>query len=203
MTGTDEHELIDMRWWKTGAATAEWAQFLGREDAAATAGLRASTYAGRPFGDEVFVTEVGTRFGRSWTRGRPRGKKEQQKQKLLSWRVRRPSSHCSDHDGKSRSSGCPPFPQFHKPVSNALLTFLIEATLHLLPVCKREPLVLGGVADWHIRLVEVHSCVGHHDRGSLDGDCAVYGVYGCGAVKISNWRLHFSSCAKRSAVAIG
>jgi hypothetical protein len=77
MTGTDEHELIDIRWWKTGAATAEWAQFLGREDAAATAGLRASTYAGRPFGDEVLVTKVGTRFGRSWTVD-VRGKKEQQ-----------------------------------------------------------------------------------------------------------------------------
>ena len=61
MTGTDEHELIDMRWWKTNAATAECAQFLGREDAVVTAQLRASTYAGRPFGDEVFVTEVGTR----------------------------------------------------------------------------------------------------------------------------------------------
>jgi hypothetical protein len=72
MTGTDEHELIDMRWWKTSAATAEWAQFLGREDAVVTAQLRASTYAGRPFGDEVFVTEVGTRFGRGWAGGRPR-----------------------------------------------------------------------------------------------------------------------------------
>ena len=71
MTRTDEHELIDMRWWKTNTATAEWAQFLDREDAVATAELRASTYAGRPFGDEVFVKEVGKRFGRGWTRGRP------------------------------------------------------------------------------------------------------------------------------------
>ena len=72
VTGTGDHELIDMRWWKTSAATAEWAQFLGREDAVVTAQLRASTYAGRPFGDEVFVTEVGTRFGRGWAGGRPR-----------------------------------------------------------------------------------------------------------------------------------
>jgi hypothetical protein len=50
MTETDEHELIDMGWWKTSAATTEWAQFLGREDAVATAELRASTYAGRPWG---------------------------------------------------------------------------------------------------------------------------------------------------------
>jgi putative transposase len=75
MTGTDEHELIDMRWWKANAVAAEWAQFLCREDAVATAELRARTYAGRPFGDEVFVAEVGTRFGRGWTRGRPRKKK--------------------------------------------------------------------------------------------------------------------------------
>jgi hypothetical protein len=37
-----------------------------------TAELRASTYAGRPFGDEGFVMEAGTRFGRRWTRGNPR-----------------------------------------------------------------------------------------------------------------------------------
>jgi putative transposase len=72
VTGTDEDGLIDMGWWKTNAAVAEWAQFLSGEDAVATAELRASTHAGRPFGDEVFVTEIGTRFGRAWTRGRPR-----------------------------------------------------------------------------------------------------------------------------------
>jgi putative transposase len=72
ITGKDEHELVDMRWWETSAAAAEWSQLLGSEDAVATAELRASTYAGRPFGDEVFVKEIGTRFGRGWTRGRPR-----------------------------------------------------------------------------------------------------------------------------------
>jgi hypothetical protein len=71
ITATDEDELVDMRWWETSAA-AEWSQLLGSEDAVATAELRASTYAGRPFGDEVFVKEIGTQFGRGWTRGRPR-----------------------------------------------------------------------------------------------------------------------------------
>ena len=35
----------------------------------------AGTYAGRPFGNEDFVSEMAERFGRYWTRGRP--KKEQ------------------------------------------------------------------------------------------------------------------------------
>jgi putative transposase len=72
VTGTDQDELIDMGWWKTSAASAEWAQCLSREDTVATAELRASTHAGRPFGDEEFVAGIGTRFGRGWTRGRPR-----------------------------------------------------------------------------------------------------------------------------------
>ena len=34
--------------------------------------LRRCTYAGRPFGDEVFVQAVSERFGRHWQRGRPK-----------------------------------------------------------------------------------------------------------------------------------
>jgi hypothetical protein len=34
--------------------------------------LRACTYAGQPFGDETLVKEMGARFGRQWTRGRPK-----------------------------------------------------------------------------------------------------------------------------------
>jgi RNA polymerase sigma-70 factor, ECF subfamily len=58
-----------------------------------------------------------------------RGKKEQQKQKLLSWRVRRLSSPYSDHDGKSRSSGCPPFPPLFPPktqVNDPLTAFVLR-----------------------------------------------------------------------------
>jgi hypothetical protein len=38
----------------------------------ATAALRSCTYAGRPFGSERLVREMAERFGRCWTRGRPK-----------------------------------------------------------------------------------------------------------------------------------
>jgi putative transposase len=69
---TDEFELIDMRWWEASGAKKEWPQLLNCDDSDAVAALRASTYAGRPFGDQAFMTEIGARFGRRWNRGRPR-----------------------------------------------------------------------------------------------------------------------------------
>jgi putative transposase len=72
VTGTDEDGLIDMEWWKANGAVAEWADVLRCEDAVASSELRASTYAGRPFGDELFLTDIGARFGRGWSRRRPR-----------------------------------------------------------------------------------------------------------------------------------
>ena len=42
------------------------------EDHPPVAVLWACTYAGRPFGDESFLREMGDRFGRQWTRGRKR-----------------------------------------------------------------------------------------------------------------------------------
>jgi putative transposase len=71
LTGIDEHALIDMPWWKASGVEKQWDQFLNREDTTAIAALRANTYAGRPFGDEAFVQEMGARFGRQWTRGLP------------------------------------------------------------------------------------------------------------------------------------
>ena len=62
LTEEDEFQLIDMRWWETSSVKKEWPQFLNRHDSDAVAALRASTYAGRPFGDEAFMTEVGARF---------------------------------------------------------------------------------------------------------------------------------------------
>jgi hypothetical protein len=50
----------------------EWWNFLVCENSDDVAALRASTYAGRPFGDEAFMEEVGAQFGRQWKRGRPR-----------------------------------------------------------------------------------------------------------------------------------
>jgi len=38
---------------------------------------RGCTYRGRPFGNDSFVREMAERFGRHWTRGRPKSKKEQ------------------------------------------------------------------------------------------------------------------------------
>jgi putative transposase len=72
LTEKDEFQLIDMRWWEATGAQKEWPRLLDCEDTGQEAALRASTYAGRPFGEEAFVTEVGARFGRQWKRGRPR-----------------------------------------------------------------------------------------------------------------------------------
>jgi putative transposase len=72
LTETDEFELIDMRWWRASGVQKEWSKFLDCDDSDEVAALRASTYAGRPFGEEAFMAEVGARFGRQWNRGRPR-----------------------------------------------------------------------------------------------------------------------------------
>jgi len=71
LTEADEFQLIDMRWWEASGVKKEWPQLLDCDDSDAVAALRA-TYAGRPFGDEAFMTEIGARFGRQWNRGRPR-----------------------------------------------------------------------------------------------------------------------------------
>jgi putative transposase len=68
----DSFELIDMQWWRTAGAQRDWPDFLECDDSEQSAALRASTYAGRPFGEEHFIAEVGAQFGRQWYRGRPR-----------------------------------------------------------------------------------------------------------------------------------
>jgi putative transposase len=78
LSGADEFQLLDMQWWEVSGFQNEWSTFLGREDSGEVAALRASTYAGRPFGEEAFMAEVGAQFGRQWKRGRPR-KDEPQK----------------------------------------------------------------------------------------------------------------------------
>ena len=45
---------------------------LNAEELEAETSLRGCTYAGRPFGEESFVSEMAKRFGRYWTRGRPK-----------------------------------------------------------------------------------------------------------------------------------
>jgi len=72
LAAADEFQLLDMQWWAASGFQNEWANFLSHEDSGELAALRASTYAGRPFGEEAFMAEVGAQFGRQWKRGRPR-----------------------------------------------------------------------------------------------------------------------------------
>jgi putative transposase len=72
LTQADEFQLIDMRWWGASGVQKEWPTFLDCDDSDEATALRASTYAGRPFGEEAFMAEFGARFGRQWHRGRPR-----------------------------------------------------------------------------------------------------------------------------------
>jgi putative transposase len=72
LSGSDEDGLLDMTWWQREGPE-DWRRILGDEERDETTDrLRACTYAGRPFGGETFVNEMGTRFGRQWTRGRPK-----------------------------------------------------------------------------------------------------------------------------------
>jgi putative transposase len=75
LSGIDHTGLLDMDWWRQQARAGDWAAELAIEDLDAASTLRRCTYAGRPFGSEILVREISQRFGRSWTRGRP--KKEQ------------------------------------------------------------------------------------------------------------------------------
>jgi putative transposase len=72
LTEADEFQLLDMQWWGASGFQKEWSDVLDCEDSDQVAALRASTYAGRPFGGEAFMAEVGAQFGRQWRRGRPR-----------------------------------------------------------------------------------------------------------------------------------
>ncbi len=68
----DSSGLLDMGWWRGQGRGGDWAGEVELEDPEATATLRSCTYAGRPFGSECLVREMAERFGRCWTRGRPK-----------------------------------------------------------------------------------------------------------------------------------
>ncbi len=74
VSGRDQSGLLDMEWWKREAPPT-WEQLLRQPDSKAEQRLRGCTYAGRPFGDEDFVKQVGEQLGRTWVRGRPRKNK--------------------------------------------------------------------------------------------------------------------------------
>ena len=72
LSGVDETGILDMEWWRREGRAADWAQVLDEEESEASSALRRCTYAGRPFGDTSFVSEMSQRFGRHWERGRPK-----------------------------------------------------------------------------------------------------------------------------------
>ena len=63
LTEKDEYGILDLVWWQRKGC-ANWEAHLEIEGHQPVAILRAYTYAGRPFGDESFVREMGDRFGR-------------------------------------------------------------------------------------------------------------------------------------------
>jgi len=71
VTGLDPYGILDMEWWRRQEREG-WEQLLETDAVEPTAALTACTCAGRPFGDDAFVSAMGDRFGRQWTRGRPR-----------------------------------------------------------------------------------------------------------------------------------
>jgi putative transposase len=72
LSGVDSSGLLDMGWWRQQGRREDWAGELGMGDLEATAALRSCTYAGRPYWSERWVREMAGRFGRCWTRGRPK-----------------------------------------------------------------------------------------------------------------------------------
>jgi|SRR5438067_1485730 len=73
VSGKDSVGVLDMEWWQREGSP-DWNDRLSVDDAEATRKLRTCTYAGRPFGTESFVEQLGEMFGRKWLRGRPKKK---------------------------------------------------------------------------------------------------------------------------------
>jgi putative transposase len=67
LTGVDESGVLDMDFWRQEGGAERWRCLLAdRDEREAMRALEASTYAGRPFGDEEFVAAMAARFGREW-----------------------------------------------------------------------------------------------------------------------------------------
>jgi len=71
ITGEDKDSVLDMQWWRQ-EGPGNWSAILRLDDEANAVALRRCTYAGRPFGSDDLVAQLGERFGRKWTPGRPR-----------------------------------------------------------------------------------------------------------------------------------
>ncbi|MFL6436918.1 MAG: transposase [Terriglobales bacterium] len=71
--GMDTTGLLDMQWWQNEGPK-NWNEVLAIDQPETVQQLRQCTYAGRPFGTETFVVEIGKKIGRTWVRGRPKKK---------------------------------------------------------------------------------------------------------------------------------
>lgn len=71
LSGKDPSGILDLEWWRQERPS-NWEEMLKGEATQAEAILRTCTYAGKPFGEDCFVRELGNKFGRYWQRGRPR-----------------------------------------------------------------------------------------------------------------------------------
>ena len=71
LTGNDPSGILDLEWWRREQPR-NWEKMLQGEETQAEAILRTCTYAGKPFGEDCFVRELGEKFGRYWQQGRPR-----------------------------------------------------------------------------------------------------------------------------------
>ena len=72
LSGVDQTGLLDGEWWRAESRGENWAGVLAVENPEAAIALRRCTYSGRPFGSDSLVQDIAERFGRCWTRGRPR-----------------------------------------------------------------------------------------------------------------------------------
>ena len=71
-SAADPAGLLDLAWWRVQGVVENWQDYLRSPESDGE--LESCTYAGRPFGDPQFVTQIGERLGRTWTRGRPKKK---------------------------------------------------------------------------------------------------------------------------------
>jgi putative transposase len=66
----DRARILDLQYWERAGGAATWAAELHHRNLRReyVNWLRKCTYAGRPFGDDEFLTELETRFQRKWRR---------------------------------------------------------------------------------------------------------------------------------------
>ena len=69
LTGVDGEGILDLAFWRESGGALAWRELLGQvEEPGPVRLLRRCTYAGRPFGDEGFLTQWEEQFQRKWRR---------------------------------------------------------------------------------------------------------------------------------------